>query len=280
MLARHANSLHPPRTEEQQPQACSTGRRYPSRLPRKAKRNVAACVDKQLVRVLVSETGKQFASSSHRRAATSVLDWSKISLTASTQSKEERGSLCWQAARASTGQRDRQTVCILLAPKSSHKRARLVGVILGCSSAKQRGRRQPLSANRQTRKQFASACTKEQPQACHARPVGVITGGFHANQRGRRQRGLASTSCECQPNRQTICIHLAPKSSHKLARLVGDIPGGSGAKQRGRRQLLLASSSCRPLHRQTVSLHPQRTEEQPQACSTGRRRPWRLKYSV
>ena len=76
----------------------------------------------------------------------------------------------------------------------------------------------------------------------------------------------------------TVCIHLAPKSSHKRARLVENIPHGFHAKQRGTWQPVLTSSSCEYWSaRQANSLHPPRTEKQPQACSTGRSDPWLLK---
>ena len=74
----------------------------------------------------------------------------------------------------------------------------------------------------------------------------------------------ASSSYECRPDRQTVCIHLALKRKHQslhrraAATLLdlSKIPHGSGAKQRGRPQPLSASSSCecRPGN-QTFCIH-------------------------
>ena len=66
-------------------------------------------------------------SRSHRKAATQACSIGRRSLTAPVQSKEEGGSLCRQAARASASQTGK-TVCI----RASHRRtaarlARLVG---------------------------------------------------------------------------------------------------------------------------------------------------------
>ena len=41
-----------------------------------------------------------------------------------------------------------------------------------------------------------------------------------AKQRGRRQPLSASSSCECRPDKHTVCIRLAQISSRKLARVV------------------------------------------------------------
>ena len=86
------------------------------------------------------------------------------------QSKEEGGSLCWQGCSCECWP-DRRAVCIRLAPPSSHKLARLVAEMLGVSSAKQRGIRQPLSArllHRLPARQASSVYpprTAKQPQA-------------------------------------------------------------------------------------------------------------------
>ena len=80
---KQANNLHPPRTEEQ-PQACSTGRRHSWWLWCKAKRKAAASVGKQLVPA-TAQANSKFASTAHRRAATSLLDWSETSLAAQVQ---------------------------------------------------------------------------------------------------------------------------------------------------------------------------------------------------
>ena len=72
----------------------------------------------------------------------------------------------------------------------------------------------------------------------------------------------ASSSCECRPDKQTVCITPAPQSSHTLARwMVGEIPDGSNTKQRGRRLPVSASSTCEcwPNEQTAYSLHPHRT---------------------
>ena len=48
----------------------------------------------------------------------------------------------------------------------------------------------------------------------------TIPDGSDATQRGRRQPLLTSSSCECRPDKHTVCMRIAPKGSRKLARLV------------------------------------------------------------
>ena len=84
--------------------------------------------------------------------------------------------------------------------------------------------------------------------------------------------------CECRPDRQTVCIRASHRrvATSLLNWLV--VADGSSAKQRGRwRQPLLASSPWECLPRHAHTLHPPRTEEQPQACSIGR---WSLTAPV
>ena len=132
------------------------------------------------------QTGKQFAFAWHGNAAASVLKVTDSWLgTAPMQSKEEGGAPL-SASSSCECQPDRQTVCTRLAPQSSRTLARwLVGDIPDDdSTAKQRGMRPPLSAS----------------------------------------SSWASSSCECRPGRQTVCIRLAWQRSRKLARWLVDDP--------------------------------------------------------
>ena len=129
-----------PRTDEQL-QACSIGRRSLTAQVQSKEEGAILC--SQAAPASAGQTGKQFASATHRRAATSLLDWSE-------------------------------------SPDGS--------------SAKQRGR--------------------------------------------RRQPLLTSSSCECRPDRQTVCMDFAPTRSLKLARRaatslldLSESRDGSSAKQ-------------------------------------------------
>ena len=81
--------------------------------------------------------------------------------------------------------------------------------------AEQRGRRQPVfkSSSCECRQ---TVCIGLAPKCSRnlARLVGVIPDDCGAEQRGRRRPLLASSSCEGRPNTQTVCISLAPTSSH------------------------------------------------------------------
>ena len=163
-----------------------------------------------------------------RRAAATLLDRSKIPHGSSAKQRGWRQPL--SASSSCECRPGRHTVCIHLALKNRRQRLRRraaaslldLSKIPDGSSAKQRGWRQPLSgkqlvrvAARQTNSLHLSR-TKEQPQACSIgrRP---LMAPVQSKEEGR-SLCPASSSCECRPGRQTVCIHLAPKSRRQRMR--------------------------------------------------------------
>ena len=71
-------------------------------------------------------------------------------------------------------------------------------------------------------------------------------------------------------DRQRVCIRLALMNSRKLARLVGDL-SRLQLKAKRKAAAFVGKQRLRVPDRQANSLHPPRTEEQPQACSIGLR---------
>ena len=144
---------------------------------------------------------------------------------------------------------DKQTVCITLAPQSSHTLARwIVGEIPDGSNTKQRGRRLPVSAsstcecwpNEQTAYSLHPHRTRSAAASLLVAYREIPEDGCTAKQRGRRLPLSASSSCECRPNRHTVCIRLARYRSRTLTgrvRSLGTAPlqskkeGGSLCRQ-------------------------------------------------
>ena len=86
--------------------------------------------------------------------------------------------------------------------------------------------------------------TAQQPQACSTGRRSV-TAPVLSKEKEMQQPVLACSSCKCFGHRQTVCNRLAPKRfCAKRSAVFGHFAD---------------------------SLHPPRTKEQPQACSTGRR---------
>ena len=172
-------------------------------MSRQARRVCECCLDRQPLCI----------STSHRRAAISLLNWSVVADGSSAKQRVRWRQIllasspfaCWP---------DRQTVCIRLAPKSSRKLARLVSQDLGTKrkAAAFVGKVAPASAGH-TDRQWASAS--------HGRAAASLLDWSvkTSAQRGRRQPLSASSPCECWQDRQTVCIRLALEDSRKLARL-------------------------------------------------------------
>ena len=82
------------------------------------------------------------------------------------------------------------------------------------------GRAAPASAD-QAGKQFAFAWHGSAAASLLDGWSTIPDDGVTAKQRGRRQPLSASSSFQCWPDRQTVCIRLAPQSSRTLARWFG-----------------------------------------------------------
>ena len=136
------------------------------------------------------------------------------------------------------------------------------------------GRAAPASAD-QAGKQFAFAWHGSAAASLLDGWSTIPDDGVTAKQRGRRQPLSASSSFQCWPDRQTVCIRLAWQRSRKLAgcvRFLRTAPLQS--KEEG--ELMAATFVGKQLlsvpARQANNLHSPRTIEHPQACSTVGRR--------
>ena len=137
--ARQANSLHPPHTAERPSKTAPKSRHKlarlfgdPSWLRCKVKKQIPAFVGKQLLRlpcrrhtVCIHLAPHSKRNSVHRRAATSMLDWSKICHGCGAKQRRRKEAVVGkQLLRWTTSQANN---CIRHAPWSSREPARLVG---------------------------------------------------------------------------------------------------------------------------------------------------------
>ena len=114
---KQANSLYPPCTKEQATRCAPKSGHELARLVGDAMAPVQSKEEgrslcRQAARASGNQVGTYCASTSHRKAAASLLDWSEIpDGSRAKQREEEAGGLCRQAAPASADQTGKQFSC-------------------------------------------------------------------------------------------------------------------------------------------------------------------------